>query len=124
MASISFNGIEIADSVALARSFHTRFAGLMLKKRLPNGGGLLLSPCSSVHMCFMRMALDIVYLSRDYKVLHVERNLKPWRLGAMVKGCRHVLELKAGTAEKYNIAPGGTIAIRRCIARREIASAQ
>ena len=115
MARIYFDGREIAGQVQLARTFGTRLKGLMFKKALPSGGGLLLSPCSSVHMCFMRMALDVVYLSGDYAVLHVDKSLKPWKLGSQIKGCRHVLELAAGTAQRCGIIPGGRIAIRRCI---------
>ena len=83
----------IADKVMLADSFYKRFIGLMGRKSLRTGAGLLLINCGAIHTFFMRMTIDAVYLSREFKVLGVE-TLKPWRLGGMYKGSAHVLELK------------------------------
>ncbi len=112
MAVISVNGVPVAASVEVANTFRARFKGLMLRKHLPVGGGMLLTPCNSVHMAFMRMSLDIVYLGADYTVLAVEPNLKPWRVGRLVRGCRHVLELPAGQVALEGIAPGVRLAMR------------
>lgn len=81
--------IETADT------FLARFRGLMGRRELAPGHALLLEGCSSVHMFFMKFALDIVYLDRDFRVLYVE-TLRPWQIGSLVKGCAHVLELNAG----------------------------
>lgn len=81
--------IETADT------FLARFRGLMGRRELAPGHALLLESCSSVHMFFMKFALDIVYLDRDFRVLYVE-TLRPWQIGSLVKGCAHVLELNAG----------------------------
>lgn len=81
--------------VEKADSFTKRLLGLMLKKTLHSGHGLLLSPCSGVHTCFMNFAIDIVYLDKDYTVLGKE-TLGPWRVGKAVKETRMVLELNAG----------------------------
>lgn len=91
--------IEVADS------FFTRFCGLMLRRALPEGHGLLLAPCSSIHMCFMRFAIDAVYIDQSYKIRKVVHNLRPW-IG--LSWCPHawgVIELPAGMAEKYGLQP-------------------
>ena len=62
----------------IADTFLTRFAGLMFRKPLPPATGLFLAPCNSVHMCFMRFAIDVVYLDKDYKIVKVVKKLKPW----------------------------------------------
>jgi uncharacterized membrane protein (UPF0127 family) len=62
-------------------------------------------------MCFMRMALDIVYLDSNHLVLATERGLKPWRLGKSVKGARMVLEAPVGTIDRCGIAPGQMISV-------------
>jgi uncharacterized membrane protein (UPF0127 family) len=85
--------------------------GLMFRRRLPEGSGLLLMPCGSIHMCFMRMKLDIVYLDGGFRVLGLERDLKPWRLGKSVPGTRLVLELPAGTIDRCGIASGETLTV-------------
>ncbi|HLO94144.1 MAG TPA: DUF192 domain-containing protein, partial [Burkholderiaceae bacterium] len=52
-----------------ARSFWQRLGGLLVRPRLGAGEGLLLKPCNSVHTCFMRYAIDVIYLDREGRVL-------------------------------------------------------
>lgn len=87
----------LADKVSLANSFFTRFKGLMGRKSLETGEGLLLMHCSSVHCFFMKIPIDVVYLSKNMSVLGIE-TLAPWHVGKHIKGCAHVLELAEGTA--------------------------
>jgi len=89
--------IEIADT------FLKRFRGLMLRTELPSNQGLLLSPCSGVHTCFMKFPIDVVYLDEKNTVL-AKGTLNPWKLGRRVKGAKKVLEGPRGFAE--NIEPG------------------
>lgn len=95
--TVKCNGRVLADRVSVASNFFTRFKGLMGKKQLEAGKGLLLMRCSSVHSFFMKISIDVVYLSNSFTVLGVEK-LSPWRLGKYIKGTAHVLELAAGTA--------------------------
>lgn len=87
----------LADRVALADAFFTRFRGLMLRKSLAPGEGLLLKNCSAIHCCFMRFPIDVVYLDKEMRVVAVE-TVKPWHMGGIHPGAKHVLELEAGTA--------------------------
>ena len=90
-------GRLIADEVGLADSFFSRFRGLMGKKNLGDGEGLLLTHCSSIHCFFMKISIDAVYLSKNRTVVGIE-TLKPWSVGGHFKGTADVLELKAGRA--------------------------
>ena len=87
----------LADKVSVANSFFARFKGLMGKKGLEAGEGLLLIHCSSVHCFFMKIPIDVVYLSKNMTVLGTE-TLLPWHIGKNIKGSAHVLELAADTA--------------------------
>lgn len=87
------NSTCIADAVSVADSFFTRFRGLMLRKTLSPGEGLLLRKCSSIHCCFMRFPIDVIYLSKDMTVVGIE-TVKPWRVGRIFPGAKHVLELE------------------------------
>jgi uncharacterized membrane protein (UPF0127 family) len=58
---------------------------------------MLLTPESSVHMLFMRFAIDVVFLDRDHKVVGVRHDLRPWR-AAGARGAYASLELPAGAA--------------------------
>ena len=109
----------------VAGGFWARFRGLMLAPALraqPQPQGLLLRRCTSVHGCFMRHAVDVVYVSEAdesgaHRVTHTAR-LKPWRISIarsrLPAGpgrrqplrCKHALELPAGSIQALGIARG------------------
>lgn len=95
--SIVLNGSVIADQVRVADTYFTRLRGLLGKKGLQKGEGLLLTQCSSVHCFFMKFTIDVVYLSKDMVVLGTE-TIRPWRVGKFFRGTKHTLELAEGDA--------------------------
>ena len=88
---------DLEFHVKTAASFGTRFKGLMGEKELPKGEGLLLENCGSIHCCFMKFPIDVVYLDRDRRVVGKE-TVKPWRVGKIIPGVHSVLELNEGEA--------------------------
>ena len=107
---VGVDGRAVCERCSIADSFFPRLRGLLGRRTLPPGQGLLLYPCSSIHMLFMRFAVDAVFLDRDLRVVRVVPNLRPWRLAAC-RGTRSVLELAAGEAERRGIRPGETLAL-------------
>ena len=99
-ASAPFLEIRIADS------FFSRLAGLMFQKKLPQGTGLLLAPCNSVHMCFMRFAIDVIYIDKDYNILKIVNNIRPWIGLSMCTKAWATLEMTAGEAERSGFEVG------------------
>ena len=97
-------GTVVAAEVGLARSFWSRFRGLMLRSRLDDGAGLLIEPGGSIHTAFMRFPIDAVFLSKEGEVVKVAPAIKPWR--AAVSSGHSVLELPAGGAARAAIEPG------------------
>lgn len=93
--AISQNGEIAYPQIEVADDFWQRFCGLMGRKQLEDGEGLLLRHCSSIHTCFMKFSIDVVYLDRNFKVLDYE-TVRPWKIGSLIKGAHHVLELPAG----------------------------
>lgn len=91
-----------------ADSFRTRLLGLLALPPLQPGEALALKPCSSVHTCFMRYAIDVVYLDRDHRVIKVVPALAPWRVSAC-PGARMTLELATGEAERLQLRPGSRV---------------
>lgn len=87
----------MADKVRIADTYLTRFKGLMGEKSLTEGEGLLLLNCPSVHCFFMKITIDVIYLSGDMRVLGTQ-TLAPWNIGRHVKKTAHVLELPEGSA--------------------------
>ncbi len=88
--------LTVASAAERADTFSSRLFGLIPRAGLGEEEGLWLEPCAMIHMCFMRFAIDAVFLGEGGKVLRVLPNLKPWRFSPWVPGARGVLELPAG----------------------------
>lgn len=96
--------------VMIADSFLLRLRGLMGQNRLPKATGLLLSPCNSVHMCFMRFAIDVVYLDKEYKIIKIVKNLRPWSGLSMCRTAWAALEMTSGEADRCDFEVGRRLA--------------
>ena len=70
---------------------------------------MLIRPTGSIHTLFMRFPIDVVFLSRDYAVLKVVENVRPWRLAA-ARRAKAVLELPTGSAARH-LQVGETLVI-------------
>lgn len=90
----------------------SRFWGLMGRRSLPEGEGLLIDPCSSIHTVFMRFSIDVVFLDADNRITKIAQALKPFRV-ALGKGGRRVLEMQAGTATRAGLTVGDRLELRR-----------
>jgi uncharacterized membrane protein (UPF0127 family) len=84
--------------------------GLLGRKRLALGEGILLQPAASIHTAFMLFSIDAVFLNGDLEVVDVRPNLKPWRT-ASCRGAKAVLELAAGEAERRGMEVGDRLLI-------------
>jgi uncharacterized protein len=100
----------VCASCSLAENPWTRFRGLLGRRTLPPGEGLLLRPSNSVHTFFMRFPIDVVFLDGDLEVVAVAPAVRPWRVRAQ-RGARAVLELPAGEAAKSGLVSGDRLAV-------------
>lgn len=90
------NNAPLVQQLRIADTFWSRLKGLLGTSSLPAGHGLLITPCSSIHMFGMRYAIDVVFLDRSYRVLKILHSLPPGG-AARCPGSAHVLELPSGT---------------------------
>jgi uncharacterized protein len=84
--------------------------GLLGRRELPSGEGLLIRPTWSIHMFFMRFPIDAVFLDGDDVVVHVVPELRPWRT-ASHRGAKAVLELGAGEAARRGLEVGDRLTL-------------
>jgi uncharacterized protein len=99
------DGSIVCERCLLAETALTRMRGLLGRRELPSGEGILLKPASSVHMAFMRFPIDAVFLDRDLRVVKVASDLRPWRVAGS-RGAKAVLELPAGEAKRRGLTAG------------------
>ena len=102
-------GNIIAENVREATGFLGRLRGLLFSPPLKEGEALLIYPCSSVHTCFMRYPIDVVFLSKDNEIVYLVHEMKPWRFSKVVKNARAVLELPPGTARRTSLNTGDVL---------------
>ncbi len=98
-------GRVVCERCLVAETPLARMRGLLGRRGLASGEGLLLRPASSVHTFFMRFPIDVVFLGARGEVLKVASNLAPWRAAA-ARGAKAVVELAAGEAERRTIREG------------------
>ena len=107
-------GTPVCERCKPALTVRSRLRGLMLRKRLAEGEGLLLSPAGAIHTFFMRFPIDAVFADRELTVVGVVPALSPWRMAAR-RRARVVIELPAGTAARRGIEPGTRLAIASAV---------
>jgi hypothetical protein len=89
----------LASRVQEATTHWTRFRGLMGRRALADGEGLVIKPCKSIHMMFMRFPIDAVFFNKEGTVTSVSTSVRPWiGMAWGGRGAVGVIELPAGAA--------------------------
>lgn len=92
----------IASTIEPALSRESRNRGLLGRAGLGAGHALLIAPCFSIHTWFMRFNIDLIFLTREGRVVKTRSDVPPWRL-AFGWGAYAVVELPAGTIEAAGV---------------------
>ncbi|HLH23745.1 MAG TPA: DUF192 domain-containing protein [Chloroflexota bacterium] len=110
------NGAEIAARAGVATNVWTRGRGLLGRRSLPEGEGLVIEACRQIHMFFMAFAIDVLHVRRlsptEGEVTRVLRGIRPNRIGPWVRRSDYVIELPAGTAARTGTEQGHHIALQ------------
>ncbi len=94
-------GDVVATDAREAKSFWSRFRGLMLRRRLGDGEALIIRAGGAIHMMFMLFPIDAVFIDRDGVVTGVGRRVRPWiGFASGGRGSKAVIEMRAGSAEQ------------------------
>ncbi|HQA51125.1 MAG TPA: DUF192 domain-containing protein, partial [Syntrophomonadaceae bacterium] len=88
-----------------AKTYLSRVKGLLGRDSLPADTGLLLKPCKQVHTFFMKFTIDVIFLDKHNKIIHLE-TLKPFKISRYVWKARAVVEFAEGTIERHNLTKG------------------
>lgn len=109
----SNNNEVICDNLLIADSFFRRFKGLMFTKNLPYYQGLYIKPCNSIHTFFMNYSIDVLYVDKNHKILAINEEFEPGRIGPYVKGAKAVIELPAGKVKERELNVGQALLIEK-----------
>jgi uncharacterized membrane protein (UPF0127 family) len=103
----------VARDLDIADTHWTRIKGLLGTKpsEFAFGRGLWILPCHGVHTIAMRYDIDVVFLDENLVVVHVEENVKPWRLTSIRTDAVSVIELPSHTIWNTQTRVGDVIEI-------------
>ena len=123
VAAAEIQNLEIATrngvypfSVELAVTPEEHARGLMFRKELPEGRGMLFDFKTEQPVEFWMhntyISLDIIFIRGDGRILRIAENTEPLSDRRIPSGgaVRGVLEVIAGTAKKLGIAAGDRVA--------------
>ena len=112
---VTKSGVQVF-SIEMATTEEEKTTGLMYRRELADGKGMLFdfTPEQEVSMWMKNtyISLDMIFIRADGRILRIAENTEPMSTKiissrGLAKG---VLEVIAGTAQKYGIAPGDRIA--------------
>jgi uncharacterized membrane protein (UPF0127 family) len=101
------NGKNLVKGVKYCRKLSSKILGLMFVSDPKNGA--FLPDVKDIHMNFVRFELKVIWLDKNFKVLH-QTIARKWRLYNGPEGAQHVLELP--TDRTYNIKVGDKLKIK------------
>ncbi|MHB1007159.1 MAG: DUF192 domain-containing protein [Chloroflexota bacterium] len=104
-------GAVLAESCGVARSYWARLRGLLFRPPLAEGEGLLIAPCNSVHTFMMGFPIDVIFVDKERRVVHLISSMPPQRASRIVRKARDVIELPAGTAARTGTTVGDVLAL-------------
>lgn len=102
------DGVVVCEECLVAATPFARMRGLLGRRSLPSGEGILLRPAASIHTFFMRFSIDAVFLDEELRVVGIAPELRPWRAAAK-RGARAVLELSAGECARRGLQVGDQV---------------
>ena len=103
-------------AVEMATTEAEREKGLMFRKELPEGRGMLFDFHRDQEVGFWMqntyIPLDMIFIQGDGRILRIEANTEPLSTKIIPSNgpVRAVLEVIGGTAEKLGIVPGDRVA--------------
>lgn len=112
---VTRNGVQVF-SVEMATTEQEKQTGLMYRKELADGKGMLFdfNPEQEVSMWMKNtyVSLDMIFIRADGRILRIAENTEPMstKIISSQGPARAVLEVVAGTAQKYGIRPGDRVA--------------
>jgi uncharacterized membrane protein (UPF0127 family) len=101
----------ISENSTIADTFLLRLKGLLFTKPLKESESLVITRCNSIHMFFMSYAIDVIFVSKENKVVATVENIKPFCLSPIFFKSSFAIELSVGTIQKSGTQKGDLIKV-------------
>ena len=101
----------LADRVRVARSWWDRMVGLLNRRSLPLGEALILPGCQSIHTVGMKFAIDVIFVTRQWRVVAIQAALPPGKFLAPVWNAWGVIEMASGALDGVGLRVGDQLRV-------------
>lgn len=101
----------IVEQGELANTFLTRLKGLLGRKSMNYGEGLLICPCDMIHSIGMKMEIDVLFVSQDNRIVHIIEKMAPNRISQHIKDSCYVIELPSGQVARTETRRGQELCV-------------
>lgn len=102
----------IAGQARVADTFLSRMVGLLNRRSLSPDEALIITRCQSIHMFFMRFAIDAIFVDRSNQVVGLVKGIKPFRLSPIFFKSSFVIELPQGSIVQSETSVGDKIEMK------------
>lgn len=101
----------LGDRIKVAETSLSRMIGLLGQDGLHPGTGLLIFPSQAIHTVAMRFAIDVIFVDRKWRVVHLCPAMVPYRLTGIHWRARCVLELPVGVIAQSSTGVGDQLSV-------------
>jgi uncharacterized protein len=106
------NGAVLTTHAGIANTSELRRRGLLQHTELLPGDGLWIAPCEAVHSFGMKFTIDVLYLSKQKKVLKMRPRMVKRRI-SLCLSAHSVLELPEGMIDQTGTKVGDELEFER-----------
>lgn len=111
------DGTVVASRVEMADTVLKKTAGVMFRRHLPQGFAMVFDMGRemrldlTIHMVFVLVPIDVLFLDRERRIVDIRRRLRPWiGLACPRRHARYAIEMPAGTADEHRLQEGEVLA--------------
>lgn len=90
------NGILIAGKAKVAKSLFSQLRGLIGYSSFDSDSALILPGCRQIHTFFMRFSIDIIFIDRNNRVIHIFESASPNKVSGYVPDSAAAIEISGG----------------------------
>ena len=99
-------GRILATRIDRLSSFLHRAVGLLARTTIRPDEGVWITSCRAIHTIGMRVAIDVIFVDGESRVLRVHSDVRPNRLALSCRGAEAVVELGSGALRDIDLLPG------------------
>lgn len=107
---VSRTGALLAASAELALDSAGRRRGLLGRDSLAADEAMVIAPSESVHTFGMRFAIDVIFVSRQGRVLKIREHMQRSRISVAWRAFA-VIEMSAGSAARHGLRVGDVLSV-------------